>query len=122
MLKTKETNHIPTLFRELETNISMFGNLIDVIMGPHHRVSQEYGCFWHKFQLLYMQLHREFDQMQSFRPAHLLRHLQLELFHYFDAKRYEEELTTEISFVQILMDNERSAFVLPMSCQHLLLD
>ena len=110
MLKAKETNHILMTFIELETTVSMFGNFINVTLGPHHRSSQEYQCFWQEFQQLHMHLYRE---VQSFQPAHLLHHLQLQLFCYFDAKRFEQKLTTKISFVQILTDIERSAIVPP---------
>jgi len=102
-LRAKEVQHIPMNFLELEMTLGLFGNLMDVVLGPDHPLIQEY-----KLHLIH-----NIDQCHRYSPIHIMRRLQLEIHHWFAYCHLNQEPAASMSMVQILIEIEHSAFVLP---------
>jgi hypothetical protein len=83
-LKAKEVTSIPLTCLKLERNLAMFGNLLGVILGCAHPITQAYQAFWvlltQGFQSDIQQL---IDVKGYVKPAHLLCSVQLVCYSWF---------------------------------------
>jgi len=46
LLKAKDVKHLPTTFFALEVCLGMFGNLLEMVLGPQHEIVISYQALW----------------------------------------------------------------------------
>jgi len=84
----KDLRAHPTTFFELEKSLGIFGNLMGTILGEGHPLTTHYRSFWLAFTKQFRnQLHFEIDVRKVIKPVHVLRNVQLIVFHWFQAKK-----------------------------------
>jgi hypothetical protein len=83
----KDLRSHPINFFELEKSLGLFGNLLTILLGDQHTLTTHYQLFWSAFQKQFrLQLRSEIDTRQDIKPVHILRNIQLIMFHWFSAK------------------------------------
>ena len=67
----------------------MFGNLLLLVFGGNHPLTQAYSQFWHRLDAeLKLQLQDMIDRKKLYKPAHILRRVQLEIFQWLNSVRF----------------------------------
>jgi len=118
-LKAKEITSILLTFFKLERNLGMFGNLLGVILGCAHPITQAYWAFWVLLtQGLWSNIQQLIDVKGSVKLAHLLRSVQLVCYSWF--MQYQNCLTLPTPDLgSILHTLTLNTYVLPQLSLHL---
>ena len=97
----------------LEIMLLMFSNLIDVVLGAQHMITDEFHHFWKEWIRMKMRLTHLIDTARVIKLIHILRRLQLELYHWFNSKR-RSMMPQPLSMVCILKEIVMVIFIVPM--------
>jgi hypothetical protein len=87
-LQAKEIKSIPLSYWELEKTLGMFGNLISVLLGHTHPLTQAYKEMWILLQTnVKDDIHMVIEYRGYVKPSHILRSIQLGLYTWFMHRR-----------------------------------
>jgi len=83
---SKDLQSYPVSFIDLESNLSIFGNLLGAILGETHPLTTSYWTFWNAMMHQYrIQIQQEIDVRRVIKLVHILHNIQLICFHWFSA-------------------------------------
>jgi hypothetical protein len=111
-LQKRELKAVPLCYFDLEKTLGLFGNLIAVILGDNHVLTQAYRQFWDLLSTVRDDIRDQIDIQLSLRPTHLLRSIQLIIYSWFNAKRLNSQLEPP-NFVDILNRIQLSSYQVP---------
>jgi len=112
-LLANEIGHIPISYTETEATLGMFGDLLAVVFLPTHTLNKAFAAFWKEWGKAKMHLIYVIDQARTYRPVHILRRMQLELYYWFDSIR-RKSTPRELDFTRILYEIHINAFSPPL--------
>ena len=112
-LLQSEVKHVPTSYMDLETCLAMFGDMMVVVLGSAHSLSLAFATFWSEWGRSRSRLANAIDRAGYVKPVHVLRRMQLLLFHWFDTTRRHQK-ADPVSFVRILVEINLGEFRNPM--------
>jgi len=120
-LLAKEVKHIPVTYIEMETTLEMFGDLADVVLGAMHPILENFCCFWNECMCMKKWLAYLINTAWVLKPLHIMRHIQLELFHWIDSTRHGMD-PQPLALVGIAQEIVWAVFIaprmLPQGFQH----
>jgi hypothetical protein len=112
-LLANEVRHIPITFTETEATLGMFGDLLAVVFTPSHALNKAFSAFWKEWMKTKMHLVYVIDQARTYKPVHILRRMQLELYYWFDAVRRKSS-PRDLDFTKIIYEIHINAFNPPL--------
>jgi len=87
-LTAKETRSVPLTYWELEKSLGMFGNLIAVVLGSNHVLTVAFRDLWTLLQSSARDdIHSAIEYNQRYKPAHILRSIQITFYTWFMHRR-----------------------------------
>jgi hypothetical protein len=112
-LQAKEVRSVPLTYWELEKHLGSFGNLLGVVLGMAHPLSQAYAAMWQMLKSgLRDELHTAIEYRAYVKPTHILRSIQLGFYTWFSHRR--TRLTPpQPDFVSILNQILLQVYILP---------
>jgi hypothetical protein len=121
-LQAKEVRYVPFTYWELETHLGSFGNLLRVVLGMTHPLSQAYSNMWQLLKSgLWDELHTTIKYRAYVKPMPILQSIQLGFYTWFPHCR--SRLTPpQPDFVSILNQVLLQVYVLsrlPTTLYHL---
>jgi len=112
-LQAKEVRSVPLTYWELEKHLGSFGNLLGVVLGMAHPLSQAYATMWQMLKSgLRDEIHTAIEYRAYVKPTHILRSIQLGFYTWFSHRRTRLTPPTP-DFVSILNQILLQVYVLP---------
>jgi hypothetical protein len=111
-LQKRELKAVPLCFFDLEQTLGLFGNLLAVVLGDNHILTQAFRQFWNLLSTIRDDVRDQVDIQLSVRPTHLLRSVQLGTHAWFTSRRQNIQPSPP-NFVDILHRLQLSSYQLP---------
>ncbi len=111
-LQKRELKAVPLCFSDLEQTLGLFGNLLAVVLGDNHILTQAFRQFWNLLSTIRDDVRDQVDIQLSVRPTHLLRSMQLGTHAWFTSRRLNIQPSPP-NFVDILHRLQLASYQLP---------
>jgi hypothetical protein len=119
LLEEKELRSLPLTYFELKCTLGMFGNLLTVVLGMGHPLTEAYDQFWYLLTSIHEDLLYQLIDTpmmgQHVKPVHILRSVQLITYNWFMYNKVRASRVTlpPADYALILHQLAASSYELP---------